>query len=314
MATRVPADPNLGNPGWDVPETEGTLGGIPVENFERLAHQALVIIIYGPKDGGKTSLAASAAATELGRPVLFLDIEKGMRSIEGMPYIQRVPINTYAEFRKVMQELQQRAVGTVPWRTIVVDNFSWVQEVNLQMHTQGWTIIPEFSNGIWSRTKNDMISNIRMIHDVAHKHNVNIIVNCWHEDVKVNKDTDRTRAVLDFTPGVYKVLPGLVDFVGYLDKDERDPEGTARVLSFQSVPSANSNRMRRSPHDALAQQLPEIIYRPSLASIIDLLRGGIPWPTEAHALPPHIRTRHTNASALPTTPTEPQPNATTPQQ
>lgn len=269
-----------------------SLGGIAIENFGRLEHQAACILIYGPKDAGKTWLAATVVDSEWGRPALFLDIEGGMRSIEGKPYIQRLPILTWTQFMAVITDLERRPTATLPWRSIVVDNLAWGQELNLQMHTQGYTITPDFESGIWSKTKHDMATVMRKLHDIAYKHNINVIINAWSdEEVKGKGDAQRTRLVLALTPAVAKLLPGLIDMVGYLERDELDKDGTARILSFLSNNKANVNRLRRSQFDAIASQLPEVIYRPSLATIIDLLRGGIPWPSAQHALPAYVRTR-----------------------
>lgn len=89
----------------------------------------LKILVYGDPGVGKTTFAAGAPAP------LFIDIERGMRSLKNHPElaknVKRIPIDTLKELEDLFWEIREGNEVFNDRQTIVFDTYSALQKKNL---------------------------------------------------------------------------------------------------------------------------------------------------------------------------------------
>lgn len=252
-------------------------GNLSVKKASDLLGRGVCITFYGAAGSGKTSLAANAEDTDIGKPLVFIDAEGGTRSIAHRKNIDIIELLSWSQLSDFTKSaIEDR--DNFPWRTVVFDNLSEYLSLCVRHRRKGETTTqPEYQ-----RITDDMLAFIRSWRDLSRLTNINVIFNIWDDD---NKDElGMVRKVVAFTPSLQKQFPGIVDIIGYIRILNQPPKYT-RVLSLQESPKTMA-KFRRSA-DEWARRIPsEIPYgldNLPLADILNVLQKGEEWPTKKYS-------------------------------
>jgi hypothetical protein len=200
-------------------------------------------LIYGIPGSGKTRLLA-ALARSLPKPLLWIDTEKGTRSIRKEPDIKVLEVDTrtgkggaiktsgWEKLQKIYNEL---AEGNITYKTIIIDNLSESQELSMQ-HTM-WRlgavrperVDPNNPNSgpdkrEWGQSNEKVLKMVRAYRDI----DAHVLFSAHTRNI-----TNDAGQVLNVVPGLpgqlaFKV-PGFLDLVIYLYVKDQGGE-TKRYL------------------------------------------------------------------------------------
>lgn len=272
-----------------------TFAGLKVEGPPTdLTETGVNMILLGPAGSGKTTLAASAAYYEGGRPTLFVDAEGGFKVLAGMSedIIQKINISSWPQLERFRREAIRQA-NNLPWKTIVFDNLSELASLARESEASGDKVTqPE-----WGRINNNIIQFVRTFRDLSRNNPVNVIFIAWDKLVE-QEDTGKLKRNLALTPQLYDTLPGMVDIIGHVKVLPNHPIYT-RVVSFAPNPSGIGKF--RKALGSPAQEIPhEIFYGVDdmpMPAILATLKEGKKWDKTKY-LPPKGRPTATNTTEV----------------
>lgn len=229
----------------------------------------MCIAIYGAPGTGKTTLAAQAALSDLGKPVLVIDAEGGSRAIAHMKDVYIADVKTWQEVVDVSNTV---ANTKNEFKTVVLDNMSEFQQMNLKRIVGNG--LPQIQH--YGQNTNEMLGFVRLWRDIARDSGLNVIFIAWESPEK-DESTGIIKRDLGFTPSLAKQFPGIIDLVGYLTVDN---SGT-RILSF--APSTRTAAKFRRSQSEVAMQIPLTLYyglnENPLVDLLNTLKGQLDWPT-----------------------------------
>lgn len=257
----------------------GKLGGLdvkPVANDDR----GLVLGLYGPPGTGKTTLAATVADSQYGSPALYIDARGNPHVISSYAdRIDVVTINKFDDLERVRQSLLREAL---PYKSVIIDTVSEAWAIDLR------DLYGPVANVKWehhSASTADVLQLIRNYVDLstsALKLNVIFVMQETQEQRTVLNQKVEARSEIAFNKALQSAIPSLINFLGRLYIYETTPP-FKRVLSFMPAETVHQAKMQRDPNDPAARDIPYEVYNPSLAPILNTLRGHEPWPTAAHS-------------------------------
>lgn len=235
------------------------------------------ILIYGPAGIGKSTVAAGAADSEMGAPLLFMDAEGGSKAISDRDDITVMDVDnwqTLEDFTKVAKKV----VGPLPWKTIVFDNCSEI--INLVTKSVVGSDETAPSQPQWGRVAMEFLSWVRDWRTIGRDSGTNIVFIAWDSEEK--DEIGRVKYHLQATPKIQKELPGMVDIIGMLSANEKNGK---RIIDFTVNPKKSISKFRRSKADT-ALKIPNTIEFgldvSPLADMIAVLRGGAEWPAASY--------------------------------
>lgn len=153
---------------------------VPIE-LPDIAGRHLNALIYGDSGAGKTLLAGTAVYCEATRPVLFIDVDSGVTTLDSAgildsEWIDIVRPRSWTDFQKIYEFL---ANDNDYYRCVVVDSLTEIQ----RKFSMG-TILGEIGEGVdtyndlgrspvptrqdWMRTGDQMRKLIRALRDLAY--------------------------------------------------------------------------------------------------------------------------------------------------
>lgn len=269
----------------------------------------ICIAISGAKGAGKTLMASNAADCDLVKqragdpnmPVLYLDVEGGMRTVRHRNDCEFRKITDWKSYEKFVDKLVE--APELPWGCIVIDNTSELAELCLA-DAMGAKKDPEWAE--YRRLTQNMTTQVRKLRDLARNRGIVVIFNVW--DFTQTDDTGNIRKVsLDMTPRLMGRFTGAVDMVAWLEVLDDEPPCT-RVLHLAGNQRVMA-KFRRAPVGPEADipfdlywRNPEDPKNNPLVSLLDTLLGGKPWPIDRHKAPTGVRPgliRRAAASANP---------------
>lgn len=252
-----------------------TFAGLNVRQATEETPAGISIAIYGAPGVGKTTLAAQASLSEYGGRTLFLDAEGGTRSISHLSNVDVIDIVDWNTFGKVTTELANPN-APCEWGTIVLDNMSEFQAVNLRHIVD--KRMPEIRD--WGQTTSDMLYVTRLYRDLARKRGFNVFYIVWEAPEK--DETGIIKRDVGFTPSLARQFPGILDIVGYLTVDNNG----IRVLSF--APSVRTAAKFRRSRKEQAMKIPLTLYYgvddTPMVDLLNTLKGDLPWPDGKYLL------------------------------
>ena len=221
----------------------------------------LNMLLYGQSGVGKTTLAATANLSELGKPCLFLDVGAGTRSLPKAWNVDVFVPQTWSDFAEIYAYIGENLHR---WKTIVIDTISEAQQLNLQTITRNaGRDIARLDDYLLST--NQMIRMVTAFRSLATMHGLNVIF-IAHE--REDKD-ETTGAILirpDMTASVAKDVVKKVDAVGRLIVTT-----SGRELRFVSGPNA-VGKFRQPPS---AEPMPTTILNPTMVELLDFYRKSV---------------------------------------
>lgn len=263
-------------------------GGIELEPVTNAGQdRGLAIGIYAPGGIGKTTLAATITDSELGSPALYLNARGNPHVVSSYgDRIQVVNITKFAQIERVRADLV--ADKDMPFKSVILDNVSEMFYMDLRDR------YGPVGDVVWqkhSATTADVLQLVRNWMDLAiigtkpdgsgPKLNVVFIFQETPEARIIAGKEVLSRSELAFNKALQFQVPTIVNFLGRLYITDGPPKYT-RMLDFRPVEEVHQAKMQLDPEHPLTKAIPMQIYNPSLASILDTLRGNKPWPTAKH--------------------------------
>lgn len=254
-------------------------GGIeakPVTSEDR----GLALGIYGPGGVGKTTLAATITDSLLGSPALLLDARSNPHVI--VSYADRVDtilISQFAQVERVRQDILKDK--DFAYKSIILDNVSEMFYMDLR-DRYGPTADVDWTKH--SATTADVLQLVRNWVDLTTTGPRVNVVFVFQEvpETRNVRNQEVSRSEIAFNKALQSQIPTLVNFLGRLYQMDDIPPYT-RMLDFRPVEKVHQAKLQIDPNDEFASQIPFEVYNPSLASIVDTMRGSVPWPTAKHA-------------------------------
>lgn len=257
------------------------LGGLevkPVSSEER----GLVMGIYGEPGAGKTTLAASITDSEFGSPALYIDARGNPHVVSSYAdKIDVVTIEKFVQFEAIRQALlRDKNLG---YKTVIIDTLTEAWSIDLR-DLYGPTADVDWQKHAASTA--DILQLVRNFVDISTsgpKVNVIFIMQETIEERTINNQKI-TRSEIHFNKKLQEYIPSLINFLGRLYIYEPTAP-FRRVLDFTPSPTVHQGKIQRDPNDPAARDIPYQVYSPSLAPIVDAIRGHIAWPVAAHERP-----------------------------
>ena len=235
--------------------------------------------LYGAAGSGKSSLAASAADSEDGSPLVFLDAEGGSRAIAHRDDIEVIDVDSWKEIELFTRTA--KSYSGFPWKTVVFDNMSeYLSMLNSLITGDGEAP----SQPEWGKITLEFLSFIRTWRDLS-KRGINVIFIAWEDEEK--DDIGRVKHNLNFTPKIRKEFPGMIDIIGYLAVVDKSATHE-RLLDF-SPSSRTAAKFRRSQTEAALAIPFKIQYgidKMPMSDILKVLKGGGKWPDKKYTVKP----------------------------
>lgn len=261
------------------PDNVHLFPGLTIVKTKTVVNRGLCLGLFGPGGCGKTTVAASIAASEFSKRTLHLDVEGGASSIAHLD-IDTVPIAKWTDCQAVSKVFRDARADALPYDTVIWDNCSELQNVNLTSICGDRA--PEIQE--WGKSTADMLRFTRFWRDMARLKGLNVIFVLW-EEIEKEESSSAWKRKVSFSNKLAAQWPGIVTWIGQVKTFERDPK--ARQLSFTPTPKTDA-KFRVAPNEAAAN-IPLELYvprdAPVLADILDTIRGGKKWP-EARYKPP----------------------------
>lgn len=248
----------------------------PVANVER----GLILGLYGPGGIGKTTLSATITDSPLGSPALYLDARGNPHVISS--YADRIDVIRMTDFKhqeKVRQDILKDK--EFPYKSIILDNVSELFYMNLRDLYGAATDVDWTKH---SATTADVLQLVRNWVDLAEgpqKVNVVFVFQETPENRTIRGAKVEGRSEIAFNKALQFQVPTIINWLGRIYQIEDTPP-FRRMLDFTPVETMHQSKIQIDPKDEFARQVPYEIYNPSLASILDTVRGHQPWPAAKH--------------------------------
>lgn len=237
----------------------------------------LIMGIYGPGNAGKTTLAATITDSELGTPALLLNAKGNPFVIEHYAdKIDLVEIKQFAQVEATRQAVLQDKQR--PWKSVILDNVSEMWSMDLS-ELYGPTTDVEWTKH--SASTADILQLHRSWIDLAMATGINVvfIYQESNEARTIRGQKVESRSELGFNRALQSQVPSLLNMLGRLYVIS-DPPVYRRMIDFRPIETMHQSKLQLPP--ALLAKIPYEQYDPSLADILDTLKGGREWPTAKH--------------------------------
>lgn len=273
------------------------IGNLPLQDASDLVDEGgICLAISGAKGAGKTTAAGIAGvhcahvvkrAFNKQKPVLFLDIEGGMRAIRHLPGVQFIRVSSWKEYVKWVDTIAM--MPEIPWGLIVTDNVTELAELNMQdilNRPQHKKEVPEWPE--WRLNTQEMTVQVRKFRDMAWNRGIAVLFNVW--DFAQTDESGNIRKIgLDMTPRLTGRFMGAVDMVAWLEVLD-DDKGT-RVMHLGGNNKVLA-KVRKAPVGPEANMPLDLYWTDPadpascpLVSILNTFLGGEVWDKTRHLAP-----------------------------
>lgn len=241
--------------------TPQSLGGLEVSTAQDAA-EFINIILYGDSGVGKTRLAATAADVPEMSPVLFLDIEGGVKSIRHLyPDMAVIRITSFDKLQKAYDALFE---GKHPFKTVVVDSITETQKFGMygimeKAVAKEPNRDPDLPGiGEWGKNTEQMRKFIRAFRDIP---NVNTIFTALRMDDR-NPRTGVTTTLPSLSGKLAKEVSALVDEVLYYYIKAVDGQYKRLLLSAKTEEIVAKDR---------SDNLPTVVVDPTMQTLYNYI-------------------------------------------
>lgn len=254
-------------------------GGIVVEPVSS-PDRGVAIGIYGPGGVGKTTLAATVTDTPLGAPGLILDARGNPHVVSS--YADRLDVLPITKFAQIEAVRQSIIADRDRPKSVILDNVSEMWSIDLR-DLYGPVMDVDWTKH--SASTADVIQLVRNWMDLTYPPycmNVIFVFQETPESRTIRNQKVESRSEIAFNKALQSHLPTLVNFLGRLYIASDTPP-YPRVLDFTPVETMHQAKLQIDRNDPISKDVPYIHYNPSLASLVDTIRGRQPWPTARHS-------------------------------
>lgn len=264
----------------------GAIESVPINEMRA----GLTLGIYAPGGIGKTTLAGTVCDSDLGWPVAYLNARGNPHVISSLGDKVQVFNIAHAKDQEIIRQgmIQDREC---PFKTAIIDLTNEIWSLDLRDRYGAST---DIKWEMHSASTGFMLNMIRNWVDLATMPHLNLnIIFVFGETTEkrtIRGEEGVERSELMFNKALQSQVPSMVNWLGRLYIV--DDKGT-RCLDFRPLEKIQQSKHQVDPNDEFASQVPMEIYTPSLASILDTVKGRKPWPTDKHARPKTVATRTT---------------------
>jgi hypothetical protein len=256
-------------------------GGIePVSVGTTAQDRGLALGIYGPGGVGKTTLAATITNSELGSPALLLDARGNPHVIASYgDKIQVIQITRFGDLERIRQDILKDK--EFPFKSVILDNVTEMWSIDLRDRYGPVADVDWTKHAATTADVLQLIRNWMDLSQVGPKLNVVFVFQETPEQRTI-RNQNVSRSEIAANKALQSHVPTLINFLGRLYQ-ESDVPPYRRLLDFRPVETVHQSKLQIDPDDPYAKQIPMEVYNPSLASILDTMRGQQPWPTAKHS-------------------------------
>ena len=253
------------------------------------ANSGMVIVNMGPSGAGKTTLLETLVDTpehaDQYGPVAVLDIDGKARVLRDNPHIDIFPAVTWA---MIAAHCDALSLSCKPFKTIVWDGLAIMQSKSHEHVGVDKQDNPQLRQNLYGKA-NVLMIQVAQLSKILAEQGVNVIFNTWSKPKTLNTDTKVEMTQPDLTDKLLRDFIGIMDFVVYTECNSkimvagRQVQGPYPPIMRTGGSTEYATRTAVSP-DSPLRDMPDIIYNPSLSTILDCFHGA-PWPTAKHAKP-----------------------------
>lgn len=221
----------------------------------------LNILLYGVSGAGKTTLCGTAQDTPNGRDVLYVDLEGGTMSISDRPDIMVYRPSQWSDLQRVYDALLSDTDNT--FKTVIIDSLSEAQTMCLKSVVGTREQVTQQD---WGKVNDRLLAMVRAFRTLTHTKGINTIFTALERETR-DEATGTVRVGPALTPGSSINVGAAVDSIGYLTWNEKTGQ---RVLHL-----AGTNKFSAKVRQPMSvKRVPDKMENPSLAVVIDALKGG----------------------------------------
>lgn len=255
------------------------------------------ISVYAKSGVGKTVLMATVLDWEsIKIPKMFvIDTDGGLRSVRSRgDGIEYTPVTEWERFLDVRKELETGLAAE--YGAIGLDTGSELADLAME-----WTIDNRSSNDENRPNQLDWHHNSRMyitqvvrpLRNIGRKYGIPVVLTFWErEDTNDNGGVIGVRA--DLNPALRKMALAAVDLACW---EEVMKDDQSRALHLTTTRRTDA-KFRLDMALDTDKSIPPYIYNPSLATILDTIVDGKPWPEGKHVFPEGLTPRFQRAKAV----------------
>lgn len=235
-------------------------------------------LIYSEPGGGKTTLAATAQDHPDMGPVLFANIEGGLISVSHRRDLHAVDIRSTAALYALYRKLAAKEAPYDEIGTVVIDNITELQTLNLDEIVQGEVQSGKNSNresvdDIWQEDYGTSTVQLSRIFRWFKGLDINLILTAHAKFVYppsgnrrqgVQTDVEPLAVLPMLTQKLMKTVMGMVDFCWYL---QYDPEGDQRLMLTR--PDGIYQAKTRGPR--FAKAIGAVVTNPDMPTLYNTL-------------------------------------------
>jgi len=222
---------------------------------------------YGEPGVGKTELAGTALDHKALRPVLYLDIDGGVKTLRKRTDLDVRQVRSMNEAREIYNECY-KAVDwesknpELPFKTVVFDTLSELAKLDMREIARAANKANPNQNEYVPSPREYLISGERVREIVRSFRDLpcNVVFNCHSGDGRDNSNA--TIFFPQFTGKLRHEIAGFIDIVGYMTSAQKEGEF---VNFMQTMKTKNVAAKDRS------KALPKLIEMPTLPMIWDLI-------------------------------------------
>jgi phage nucleotide-binding protein len=238
-----------------------TIAGIDILTVD-VSDQYMNWLIYGKSGAGKTVLSGSAEAVKLMSPVLFVDIEGGIKSLRAFhPNVDVVRVKTFKELQRLGRDIDAKGKD-FPYRTLVLDSLSEAQKLSMvEIMKDVVKGDPDRDPDIpairdWGKNIEQIRRMVRQFRDLP----INVIFTALSVEDKDNRNRTVNQILL---PGkLSSEIPGFMDNVGFLYVKQRGEDTVRYLLTSQTETTMAKDRTNK---------LPQVIEEPTMQKLFDYM-------------------------------------------
>lgn len=239
--------------------------------------------IFAPGGIGKTTLAATVTDSVYGSPALYLNARGNPHVVSS--YADRIQVQDIWKFKE-QEDIRKDmlADANCPFKSVILDNVSEMFGMDLR-DRYGADADVDWTKH--SATTADVLQLVRNWVDMTTgplKLNVIFVFQEVPEAREIRGQKVLSRSELAFNKALQFQVPTIITFLGRL-YIVQDVEPYTRLLDFRPIETLHQAKFQIDRNDPRTKDIPMEWWNPSLAPLLDTLKGGLRWPTEKHAKP-----------------------------
>lgn len=216
-------------------------------------------MVFGVTGIGKTQFGSTCQDDTRTAPLLIIDADAGTRTIMHRDDIAVFRAHNLDDVREAYVQL---ATGDHVYRSVMLDTFNSIYRMALEAACSESRSNPDVAGLQEYGKANETVARmVKRYRDLSTEQGITFILTCHVADLPDPISGDRLFRP-SMTPGAYKEIPTMLDFVGYLgmtDTGERflQLKPTSRIAAKYRVPSVVSD------------QVPDRIMDPTMTNFLD---------------------------------------------